>query len=63
MRQRSQRLTERRNLLTSITNTIKDYRAGEIPEPTPDHVDQWINQFEKRATSDIGPRVQTHLHF
>ena len=42
-------MTERRNLLTSITNTIKDYRAGEIPEPTPDHVDQWINQFDENV--------------
>ncbi len=39
-------MTERRNLLTSITNTIKDYRAGEIAEPTPDHVDRWISQFD-----------------
>ena len=31
-------MTERRNLLASITNTIKDYRAGEIAEPTPDHM-------------------------
>ena len=42
-------MTERRNLLASITNTIKDYRAGEIPEPTPNHVDQWINQFDENV--------------
>ena len=42
-------MTERRNLLASITNTIKDYRAGEIPEPTSDHVDQWINQFDENV--------------
>ena len=40
-------MTERRNLLTSITNTIKDYRAGEIAEPTPDHVERWISQFDE----------------
>ena len=39
-------MTERSDLLTSIANTVKDYRAGEIPEPTPDHVDRWIRQFE-----------------
>ena len=42
-------MTERRNLLASITNTIKDYRAGEIPEPTPDHVDRWISQFDENV--------------
>ena len=42
-------MTERRNLLASITNTIKDYRAGEIPEPTPGHVDEWINQFDENV--------------
>ncbi len=40
-------MTERRNLLVSITNTVKDYRAGEIAEPTPDHVDRWISQFDE----------------
>ena len=39
-------MTERDDLLASIANTIKDYRAGEIPEPTPDHVDRWIRQFD-----------------
>ena len=38
-------MTEREDLLASIANTIKDYRAGEIPEPTPSHVDRWISQF------------------
>ena len=42
-------MTERRNLLASIANTIKDYRAGEIPEPTPDHIDQWISQFDENV--------------
>ena len=34
------------SLLASIASTIKDYRKGEIPEPTPDHVDRWISQFD-----------------
>ena len=40
-------MTERRNLLSSIANIIKDYRAGEIAEPTSDHVDRWISQFDE----------------
>ena len=39
-------LKERPELLASIANTIKDYRTGDLPEPTPDHVDRWIHQFE-----------------
>ncbi len=38
-------MAERENLLTSIASTIRDYRAGEIAEPTPEHVDRWIRQF------------------
>ena len=39
-------MTERGDLLESIANTIRDYRAGETPEPTPAHVDRWISQFD-----------------
>lgn len=39
-------MSERSDLLESIADTIKDYRTGEVPEPTPDHVDQWIQQFD-----------------
>ena len=35
----------RGELLASIANTIRDYRAGALPEPVPDHVDRWIRQF------------------
>jgi len=35
----------RNDLLISVANTIKTYRKGEIPEPTPEHVDKWLNQF------------------
>ena len=45
-KQRVPTMAERKNLLASIASTIKDYRAGEIPEPTQDHVDQWIDQFD-----------------
>ncbi len=39
-------MNERIRLLVSITNTIKDYREGEIAPPTPEHVDRWIGQFD-----------------
>ena len=40
-------MAERENLLASIASTINDYRAGEIAEPTPEHVDRWIRQFSE----------------
>ena len=40
-------MSKRTDFLVSIAETIKDYRKGEIPEPTPDHVERWINQFSK----------------
>ena len=42
---REVQLNERHELLASIANTIKDYRADDLPEPTPDHVERWIRQF------------------
>ncbi|MFN8471795.1 MAG: hypothetical protein U0822_06335 [Anaerolineae bacterium] len=36
---------ERATLLASIAATIADYRHGEIPTPTPDHVERWLCQF------------------
>jgi hypothetical protein len=38
-------MSERSDLLASIANTTKDYRAGEIIAPTPEHVDRWLAQF------------------
>jgi hypothetical protein len=38
-------MTERDDLVASIANTIKTYRAGELAEPTPAHVDRWAKQF------------------
>jgi hypothetical protein len=32
-------------LLQSIATTIADYRCGEIASPSPQHVDQWAQQF------------------
>lgn len=38
-------MTERTELLTSIAHSIRTYREGEIPPPTPEHVDRWVSQF------------------
>lgn len=38
-------MTERSDLLTSIAGHIKNFRTGEIAQPTPDHVDRWASQF------------------
>jgi hypothetical protein len=39
-------VTERDALLASVASKIQDYRSGEIPQPTPEHVDRWICQFD-----------------
>lgn len=38
-------MSERDDLLSSVAETIKTYRKGELPEPTRDHVDRWLHQF------------------
>ena len=40
-------MAERTQLLVSIANIIKDYRAGEIAEPDAAHVNRWISQFDQ----------------
>lgn len=42
-------LKPREELLVSIAEEIKDYREGELPTPTPEHVDRWISQFDKEV--------------
>ena len=37
------------DLAASISETIADYRAGAIPNPTPAHVIRWIDQFDSAA--------------
>jgi hypothetical protein len=36
----------RYELLESLAHTLSDYRQGEIPPITPDHVEKWLNQFD-----------------
>lgn len=38
-------MTQRAYLLESIANTIQDYRGGSLPQPIPDHVERWVQQF------------------
>ena len=39
-------LADRKLLLDSVASTLKDYRSGDLPVPTPDHVERWIRQFD-----------------
>jgi hypothetical protein len=43
---RSGSMSNRQELLESIAATITDYRADDLPAPTPAHVETWINQFD-----------------
>lgn len=40
-------MSERDDLLVSVADTIKTYRKGELPEPTPEYVNLWLQQFTK----------------
>ena len=46
-------MTERDTLLQSLAETIADYRTGEVLKPTPDHVEKWVNQFDRRVQLPI----------
>ena len=39
-------MAERDDLLASIATTTADYREGDLPAPTPQHVGRWIDQFD-----------------
>lgn len=38
-------MSEREDLITSIADTVKTYRSGEIEEITPAYVERWASQF------------------
>ncbi len=40
-------MCDRQRYLESIAAITTDYRAGEIPAITPEHVDTWVRQFEQ----------------
>ena len=37
---------DRKLLLDSVASTLRDYRSGDLPMQTPDHVERWIRQFD-----------------
>lgn len=39
-------MSQRTDLLASIANRIQDYRGGSLPQPVPDHVERWVQQFD-----------------
>ncbi len=39
-------MSERTELLASIADTTKDYRVGEVAQPTPAHIGRWVGQFD-----------------
>jgi len=39
-------MSQQNALLESIAGTIADYRDGQIPRPTPAHVEKWVSQFD-----------------
>lgn len=38
-------MSERDDLIVSVANEIRTYRESDLPEPNPEHVDRWLNQF------------------
>jgi hypothetical protein len=38
-------MSERNDLLASVASEIRTYRKGDLPEPSSEHVDRWLNQF------------------
>ena len=40
-------MNKRKKLLESLSETIADYRDGEVSAPTPGHVEKWLDQFDK----------------
>jgi hypothetical protein len=47
------KMTERVRLLESIAKTIADYRNGEIPQPSAEHVEKWVGQFQDDVQEPI----------
>jgi hypothetical protein len=46
-------LNERIDLLLSLSATVADYRTGELPPPSPQHIEKWVSQFESRVQVPI----------
>ncbi|MGC8731332.1 MAG: phosphoribosyltransferase-like protein, partial [Halothiobacillaceae bacterium] len=46
-------MSERQNLLTSIAQTVRDYRDWSLPKPISDHVERWVQQFDANVQLPI----------
>lgn len=46
-------MSKRQGLLESIANTTADYRTSELPKPTPEHVNRWVEQFDPAVQVQI----------
>jgi hypothetical protein len=46
-------MSHRTVLLESIAKITADYRAGEPATPTPEHIDTWVNQFDRAVQEPI----------
>ena len=51
-------MTNRNDLLVAIASIISDYRSGEIPTPTPEHVDRWVRQFNPEVQLPLLSEMQ-----
>jgi hypothetical protein len=49
-----------RALLEQLAGIIQDYREGAVARPTADHVEHWINQFDRTARGPV-LRELTHV--
>ena len=45
-------------LCSEISKIIADYRVGEVPSPTPNHVQTWVSQFAASLQDDILREMQ-----
>ena len=46
-------MSTREKLLKSIASTISDYRDGEVPTMGSDHVEEWVQQFNKAVQEPV----------
>ena len=53
-------MSEREELLESLSETISDYRNGQVPKPSPIHVEKWVEQFDSPGRLPI-PREMNHV--
>jgi len=53
-------MSKRSDLLESISETIADYREGDVPRRTPKRIERWVSQFPKKAQDNILAEVN-HL--